>query len=181
MFNYHINNSVTPEMIYQAVNIDAVVYQKEFHSSYDKCLKWWKKNPNIYVMVQDDNTKKIVGYINVMPLTDLYYNKIKNGEIIDTNIPIEEIQTYKPNGKYNVYFSSIAILPEYQNTNAFKTLLKGLCNNINQLKQQKISFSNVIADTVSEIGEKFCKKMNFKFVTNTNHNSKIYEKCITQF
>lgn len=174
-FNCYIGKKVTAQMIYQAVCIDHYVYPEEFRGIYETCLNWWKKNPFIYIMIEDCKTKKIVGYINAMPLSDKYYNKIRNGETIDIDIPVDEIETYDFPDTYKLYFASIAINPDYHNTNAFKTLFDGIVIYLLQLYEREIYFSSIVADAVSAIGEKLCKYIGLKYVSDSNHKSKIYE------
>lgn len=174
-FNCYIGRNVTPEMIYQAVGIDGCVYSNEYQGVYETCINWWKKNPAIYVMIEDSQTKRIVGYINAMPLSNAYYQRIRSGETIDTDIPSEEIETYDFPDTYQLYFSSIAIHPDYHNTNAFKALFDGFIIHILGLYEREIYFSSIVADAVSAIGEKLCKYIGLSHITNSNHGSKIYE------
>lgn len=174
-FNCYVGQCVTPEMIYQAVGIDGCVYTDEFQGVYDTCINWWKRNPAVYVMIEDTETKRIVGYINAMPLTEEYYNFIRCGDTIDTDIPCDMIETYDFPDTYKLYFSSIAIHPDYHNTSAFKALLDGFMIHILQLYEREIYFSSIVADAVSDVGEKLCKYMGLKFLKESNHNSKIYE------
>lgn len=174
-FNCYIGRTVTPDMIYQAVGIDGSVYSSEFQGVYETCLRWWQRNPSIYVMIEDGFTQRIVGYINAMPLSDNYYNLIKSGKTIDIDIPCEEIETFDFPDTYRLYFSSIAIHPDYHNTSAFKALLDGFMIHVLQLFDREIYFSSILADAVSDVGEKLCKYMGLEFLKETNHGSKIYE------
>lgn len=177
-FKCYIGTKVTPEMIYQAVGIDSRVYSSEYQGVYDTCINWWKKNPAIYVMIEDCQTKRIVGYINAMPLSNAYYHRIRSGETIDTDIPSEEIETYDFPDTYKLYFSSIAIHPDYHNTSAFKALFDGFMIHILQLYEREIYFSSIVADAVSEVGEKLCKYIGLNHILNSNHGSKIYEGAL---
>lgn len=174
-FNCYVGQNVTPGMIYQAVGIDSHVYADEFQGVYETCINWWKKNPAIYIMLEDVETKRIVGYINAMPLTDEYYQFIRSGATIDTDIPCEMIETYDFPDTYKLYFSSIAIDPEYHNTSAFKALFDGFMIHIMQLYEREIYFSSIVADAVSPIGEKLCKYIGLQYLEASNHGSKIYE------
>ena len=181
MFRCYSGTEITLEMIRQAVSIDKQVYSSDFQGIYEACIKWWEKNPYIYVMVEDCDAKKIVGYINAIPLSDTYYNNIRNGDIVDTKLPLEEIKVYHNNERYKLYFSSIAIHPDYQNTTVFKTLLNGFKQHVSHLQSKGIFFSNVIADVVSDMGGKLCKHFGLKYVQDSKHNSKIYEGKLNDY
>ena len=162
-------------MIYQAVCIDSQVFSDEFKGVYETCIGWWKKNPSIYVMIEDSITHRFVGYINAMPLSDKYYNIIRSGLTIDNEIPPEEIETYDFPDTYKLYFSSIAIHPDYRNTGAFKSLFDGFIIHLLHLYDREIYFSSIVADAVTDTGEKLCKYIGLKPVLDSNHGSKIYE------
>lgn len=174
-FICYIGRKVTPDMIYQAVGIDNSVYSSGFQGVYETCLNWWKKNPDIYVMIEDCSTKRVVGYINAMPLSNEYYLKIRSGETIDIDLPCEEIENYDFPDTYKMYFASIAIHPDYHNTSAFKVLLDGFMFHMLQLYNREIYFSSILADAVSAIGQKMCRYMGLTHILDTNHGSKIYE------
>lgn len=177
-FNCYIGRKVTPDMIYQAVGIDHCVYSNEFQGVYETCINWSNKNPDIYVMIEDCITKKIVGYINAMPLSNEYYHRIRSGETIDIDIPCEEIETYDFPDTYKLYFSSIAILPEYHNTSAFKALLDGFLIHVLRLYEREIYFSSILADAVTPTGEKLCNYMGLRHIVDSYHDSKIFEGAL---
>ena len=93
-YKVHCGKEITPQMIFEAVEIDKLVYNDSYIGNYDNCVKWWKKNKYIYVMLEDIKTKKIIGYINAMPINNTLYEIIKKGEIIDVTINDENIETY---------------------------------------------------------------------------------------
>lgn len=174
-FNCYVGQCVTPQMIYQAVGIDCCVYKDEFQGVYETCINWWKRNPAVYIMIEDSVKKEIVGYINAMPLTEEYYEIIRSGKTIDTDIPCDMIETYDFPDTYKLYFSSIAIHPDYHNTSAFKALFDGFIIHVLQLYEREIYFSSIVADAVSDAGEKLCKYMGLQYLKKSNHKSKIYE------
>lgn len=174
-FVCHLGRKITQDMIYQAVCIDQSVFSTEFQGIYDTCIEWWKKNRYIYVMIEDPLQKRIAGYINAMPLTNEYYHRIRSGETIDVNIPISEIETYDFPDTYKLYFSSIAIHPDYQNSSAFKILFDAFIYQIMHLFEREIYFSSIVADAVTPAGEKLCKYIGLTHTIDSNHDSKIYE------
>ena len=124
---------VTKEMINQAVEIDNLNYPPELRGVRETCYSWHDKNPDIYTMILDSNTKKIIGYINGMPLDKEYYNKIIEGDMMDVTILPDFIKTYDLPDFYYLYFASIGIHPSYQNSNAFKVLYDAFVEKLLQL------------------------------------------------
>lgn len=174
-YKVHCGKEITPQMIFEAVEIDKLVYNDSYIGNYDNCVKWWKKNKYIYVMLEDIKTKKIIGYINAMPINNTLYEIIKKGEIIDVTINDENIETYDLPDTYNLYISSVALHPKYHNSGAFKLLYDALILLIIELFKREIYFSKVIADAVSPIGEKLCKYIGMVKCEDSKHQSKIFE------
>lgn len=174
-FVCHIGRKVSATMIYQAIKIDEAVYGIEFQGIYEMCIKWWKRNPDIYVMIEDADTHTIVGYINAMPLEDEFYERIRSGEVIDTTIPTDAICTYDFPDIYKLYFSSIAIHPDYHNTSAFKCLYDAFLLHMLKLYDREIYFSMIEADAVSTVGKKMCKWIGLSKLYGSKHGSDIYE------
>lgn len=168
-------NVVTPKMISEAVEIDKLVYKDYYVGNYDNCIRWWKRNKYIYVMLEDIRLNKIIGYINAMPINDNLYNIIMKGEIIDVSINEENIETYDLPDSYNLYISSVALHPDYHNSGAFKFLYDALMLLMIELFKREIYFKKVIADAVSPIGEKLCKYIGMSKCKDSKHDSKIFE------
>ena len=86
--------AVTTENIDEARKLDMMVYDEEYFVTLRQCLEWNKKNNRIYTMIQDNDSGRIVAYVNISPVTDEYYDKIKSGKFIDTYLPPEAIVDY---------------------------------------------------------------------------------------
>lgn len=175
LYKIYYGNVITPKMISEAVEIDKLVYEDFYVGNLDICIKWWKKNKYIYVMLEDVRINKIIGYINAMPINENLYNVIKKGETIDVTIDEENIETYDLPDFYNLYISSIALHPAYHNSGAFKFLYDALMLLMIELFEREIYFTKVIADAVSPIGEKLCKYIGMSKCKESKHNSKIFE------
>ena len=167
--------SVTKEDIIQALNLDKIVYPDEYIVSIEQCLAWNDMNNHIYTMIKDGSTNNIIAYVNISPVTEEYYEKIRSGEFIDTLLPAEAIVSYDFPSTYCIYFSSIVIHPDYQNTAVFKILFDAIVNKIIKLGEQEIIFEKMVADAVSDKGTKFCKMFGMKKVRSSRHDSSIYE------
>ena len=166
---------VSVDDIREAIIIDKIVYSDEYIVTLDLCLEWGKRNPQIYTMIRDNNTGKIVAYVNLSPVTDECYKKIKSGEFLDIYLPGEAIVPYDKPGLYNLYFSSIVILPEYQTTNMFFMLFNAVINKFIALADNGFYFKHIIADAVTGKGQKICKVFGMERIKNSKHKSDIFE------
>lgn len=167
---------VTADDIAQAAHLDTLVYDELFCAPVDICLKWNSVNNRIYTMAKDEETGKIVAYVNLSPITDYYYEQIKSGTFLDIYLPAEAIVSYDmPSCMYNLYFSSIVIHPDYQNTGIFLPLYNAIVNKFIALGKSGIFIHRMVADAVSERGRQFCRLFGMNNVKNSEHNSTIYE------
>jgi hypothetical protein len=73
-----------------------------------------------------------------MPVDDRVFQQIKSGQMNDLEIPPTAIKTFDLPDMHKLYFASIALLPAYESTNAFRILydaffdklLQPLCANV---------------------------------------------------
>lgn len=168
-------SEVTKDNIRQALELDRLVYDEEYYVSLEQCLEWYNVNNQIYVMVYDEETQKIIAYINLSPVTEEYYNKIRSGQFIDTLLPAEAIVPYDFPDLYYLYFSSIVIHPDYQNTGVLKVIFDAIVKKMMSLGRDDIYFKKMVADAVTDRGEKFSKLFGMKKVKDSEHSSTIYE------
>ncbi len=161
--------------IEQAIMLDEITYGNEYWVTLDRCLGWFERNNQIYTMLKENKTGRIIAYINVSPVTDEYYEKIKQGDFIDAFLPSEAIIEYDMPSLYNIYFSSIVIHPDFQNTGAFKPLFDALVEKFINLGTNDILIKRMIADAVTEKGAKFCMLFGMEKINLSKHNSVIYE------
>ena len=161
--------------IVEATELDAISYPECYRGDPDTCRAWAAANPDIYVMLRDTKTGKIVAYINVMPVTDECYDRMKDGSFIDVDISPNSILPYDMPCPYSVYFSSVVIHPEYRNTGVFKFLFDAILNRFLELGEGEVFIRRMLADAVSPEGEKFCKLFGMSRIGSTAHGSTLYE------
>ena len=161
--------------IREAVELDLLVYDDVYHVDSTQCERWFEVNPDIYVMAKDVVANKVIAYVNISPVTDECYEKIKNGDFIDTGITEDMILSYDMPFPYSVYFSSIVIHPDYQNTDVFLKLLNAIIKKFTYLGENEVFIKRMIADAVTKNGEKFCKLFGMEKIKNSNHESALYE------
>ena len=167
--------NVTVDDIAEAVSLDKLVYDEEYYVTIRQCLDWYSKNDRIYTMIKESDTNRTIAYVNASPVTSEYYNKIRGGEFIDTYLPPDAIVGYDFPDLYNLYFSSIVVHPDYQNTAVFLALFNAITQKFLELGRQGILIKSIVADAVSKKGEKFCRLFGMEKVKNSTHDSEIFE------
>ena len=114
-FQVIVGQEVSTKDIEDAVGLDELSYDECYRGNLVDCVEWAKANPDIYVMLRDLQTGHIVAYINVMPVSDECYEKIRCGNFIDVEITPDMILSYDMPQAYCIYFSSVVIHPKYRN------------------------------------------------------------------
>lgn len=170
MSKFKIETRVNDALIKEMIEIDKSVFKGNNIGAFDRCKEWVKSNPDIYTMLMQDDF--LVGYINFMPITDKAYHAIKQGKLNDWQLESKHIVQFKSNKPLKCLLTSIVIREDFQNTDAIIELWNGL---LNKLKSANLNISCVIADCISEHGEKLVKQnLNAKYITNSK-GGKIYE------
>lgn len=174
-FQIIYGRQITPFDIEQAYRLDTMVYSSNLQVEPSECMKWYNVNPDIYVMIRDIKKNIIIGYINVAPVTDECYEMFKSGFFKDTGLTSDMILSYDMPFSYSVYFASIVIHPDYQNSEVFMRLYSAIVDKFLWLGQHEVYIKRMIADAVSESGVKFCKLFGMTKIKESDHKSSLYE------
>ena len=174
-FRVKQNSEVTFEDIKEAVNLDNVVFEGMEHVDPEECWKWFKFNPDIYLFVEETASHKIVAYTNTSPITEECYERIKSGTFLTTNITGDMILSFDMPYPYSLYFFSIAISPEFQNSELLFMLINALIEKFLSFAERDVFIKRMIADAVTPNGRKFCELFGMRPITTSTHDSKLYE------
>jgi hypothetical protein len=153
--------------------IEKNYWNEELISKPEITFEWSKHNPDTIVAVRDTKTNLLAGHLSIIPIDDKIYNKIKSGNYVDTEIPIEHIKKYDSPGEYKLYCCATAIAPEYKGGPTFKMMIKEYIRKFNSFEKNGIYLTDVISDNLTSIGEKFSKISGMNLINTSNHNSKI--------
>jgi hypothetical protein len=167
------------ELISEVVRLDRLVYPEKYQTIPENAMEWYLKNRDIFVFLFEGKT--LIGYICILPISDNLYDEIRSGSVIqDVLIPKEEVLEYKKGTTYNLYIFSVVLDPAYHGSDAVRYLIKGMADNLNGLEMKGISFNRVLADAVSEKGEKLVSSLGLRKIHSSNHNSGIYEATFNE-
>ena len=167
---------VTESDLREALALDHLVYHIDdnVHFTIDKCIAWHSINPDIYFMLKDTVKNSVIGYVNLVPITQDCYEKILTGEIWDNEIVEDFVLPYDFPGIYYLNFTSIVVHPAYRNSSAVLQFVNSIVNKLIELSNREIYFQAMIADAVTPEGEKLCKLFGMQLATESKHDSKIY-------
>lgn len=155
--------------------IDYLVLREDLIASVETAIEWYDYNNYTYIAIRDCDTRKIVGYFTLLPITEDTYNLILSGDFMDKEFTTDSIVQYEAPGIYILYVASVAIHPKYQNSNAFIELYNAVIDVVIGLAQQReIYFSQILAEASTKQGEKLCKIMGMKKHNSTTTNTDVY-------
>ena len=159
--------------IEEAVGLDKLVYDKQYSGTVERCLEWAKVNPDIYIMIKEND--HVVAYANIMPVTGECYMQLRSGSFLDMDITPDMILPYQKNQIHNIYISSVVVHPDHRNIHVIRTLLRKIKNKFKQLENDNIYVTRILVDAISPAGIKLCWLFKMRIVGITQHHSVIYE------
>jgi len=167
---------ITEKDIREALLLDHKVFDldESVHFTPEKCLAWLNINPDIYFMLKNTTQDTVVGYANVAPVTKECYEKILTGETWDIEISEDDVLSYDFPGIYYLNFTSIVIHPSYRNSGALVQFIDAIIDKILELSSHEIYFKEMVADALTQEGEKFCRLFGMQLTNESKHQSKIY-------
>jgi hypothetical protein len=174
---YRIKNKISIDDLKEMICLDQKVYSYEDAGVFDKCKMWYEKNSDIYTVIKHNN--KIIGYINFMPLRQDFYESYKHGEVSDVDISEKNICKYEAKKEYNCLLTSIVIDSDYRGGEVVKILWQVFLSKLKKMEEKQIKIKKVLADCVSQDGEKFVKRLGLEFIVE-GKNGKIYEGELKQ-
>ena len=140
----------------------------------DTVWNWYQHNNYIMHGIRDMETKKIVAFINAIPISKKLFEKICRGKYIDVDLSVEEIREYDIPDFYYLYLCSFCVSKSYQNSTAFTILYNSFIDFLLNLTKKEIFIKETVADAVTERGVKLCEHIGMKKIAKSNHNSGIY-------
>lgn len=167
---------ITGRDIYAAAYLDRETYEEEYFLTVETCTGYIEKNPFIYTMAVDDESGRIIAYLNFSPVTETMYETIRSGEVLDTVITPADIVPYVPDSEIYAYMSSIVVAEVYRGQGIALALFRHFFRFLSEYtNENRIIIRRIVADTVTESGYRIAEKMGFDFVRDSNHDSKIMD------
>ena len=165
---------ISRDYIEQALKLDRIVYDDIYQLDIETCMGFHRKNPDIYIMAVEQDTQKVVGYINFSPVNRKLYAALASGKVIDTVVTGEQIPRYRRNRYYRGCFSSIVVHPEYRCQGIGTKMLMCWSDLVCRLAREKnIYFRSIAADAVTGAGESILQEMGFSLLRESGHGSGI--------
>lgn len=165
------------DYVKMTVDLDKLIYTKDYQISYDKALSWYHKNHDIYIIIYDNELNQIVAYMNACPFKDKTFENIKSGITKEINITENDILDYDIPGLYNLYIFAMAVRPGHEDRSKMITMLQdNFIKKLYNLAKDGFYISNIAAEAVNDTEERlFSRYFRMKEILKTEYNSSIYE------
>ena len=168
-------NELTYNDFLDMYEIDRKVMREDLIANVATTFAWYKHNNYTHIAVKEISSQKTIGYFAILPVTDETYNQIISGDFKDKDFTSENIEQYIFSNFYRIYVAGVGIDPDYQNTGAFIKLYNALIDMFLLFaKDREIYVSEVLAEASTKQGEKFCKMIGMKRISNTQNDTDIY-------
>lgn len=172
-FTCYSGKDVTLRMLWGAYRLDCQAYPNQFRGAL-ACLSWRLKNPDIYSVVVDNATGRVVAYILVMAVTEQAYEKIITGQFIDVKMKAADVVVPDRKGDYCLYISSIVVDKEYRKGIPGLMLFRHFREKFDYYENKGIRFSRIVADILSSDAEMIAIHFGMAYLKDSSHKSKIY-------
>lgn len=156
-------------------DIDKQVLRSDLIAKPEVTYRWYQYNNYTHIAVRSSQTKKIVGYFALLPITDDLFNEIKSGNFKDNDLSLGNIRQYDIPDFYKLYIACVCIHPKFQNTSAFSKLYNALVKMMYSLaSDREIYITDMITEASTFQGVKLCKIVGLSKLIDTNLDTEIY-------
>lgn len=164
------------DRLVELVHLDKLVYSDRVAVPLDVFRRWYKKNRQAFICIEDISIRSIVGYVCVLPLTEQSFKKTLEADFEEQDLQADEILDYSVPDFYRAYLCSIVVDPSYQNISmVYKKLIDSYIHQLLNLAKSDIFIFELSAMTVSEEGARICKSLHMNEAgTNPYHKASIY-------
>jgi hypothetical protein len=170
---------MTDEDIDETYNIEALVLPTHLIASPTMTKTWYNYNPLTLLGVRDISTRKLIGFINTLPISDDLYNKIVQGNFDDTIIDTCDIRQYDMPGPYKLYISSLCVHPKYNSTTAFMLIYSSFIDLLLTLAtEREVFITDIVADGATVKGATLCETIGMKKCADSIHNTNVYSAAL---
>lgn len=144
------------ETLLSMIEIDYKVYREDCLDTLDNAKAKLEKFPQTYAVLRLNG--EVIGYSAMYPISGkTLAEAIRIGDMSDSEISCDSVDL----SSRFLYISSITLLPEYQDGVATEYLREGLVNQIRRISLVLPQCEKIVANVVSDQGEKFFRRLGF--------------------
>jgi hypothetical protein len=171
-------SAVTEDHLIGATEIDKFVYPEQFRGIPEVLFKWHNINRDIFTIVEDTMTKKTVGCLTVLPISERLFQRIQEGAVVDVELPLPDIRKFDVPDFYKLYIASVIVDPAYEGSDVFRLLYESYLAKLLELAQREMYATELLADVISDDGIRLAEFLGMRKLRPTQHGSSIYKTTL---
>lgn len=172
MISIHDGENMTDKQLLQAVALDRIVYPQSYWLNDETALGYLHACPAVYTYAADAGN--LIGYINMSCIDEGSYHTLRGGRQNDLFITAANLRVPSEGKKNYLYFSSVAVVPAYRGRGIARKLFSRFGDKLALLRSRGIYFADVLADAISEHGEKLCLSLGMKYEKISESGGKLF-------
>jgi hypothetical protein len=184
MGNYSVKKELTLDDYLEMQCLEADYYSEDHITPAEEAARWRCHNPWTGVVLTCDN--EIIGFVDVLPVSEAIFNRIEEGTLNDREMTTEhflsEQMLFEQNGApMHLFFSCAVIRQDFRGSDALGYLLKAYLEQLHTLLDRGVVFQRVAGDCVTEEGERFSRKIGLTYLCDSDHGTRIYSGSFDRF
>jgi hypothetical protein len=184
MGNYAVKKELTLDDYLEMQRLEADYYSNDHITPAEEAARWHRHNPWTGVVLTCNND--IVGFIDILPVSEPVFNQIEEGRINDREMTTEHFLSeqvlFQQNGSpVYLFFSCAVIRQDFRGSDALGHLLKAYLEQLHMLLDRGVVFLRVAGDCVTEEGERFSRKIGLTYQCDSDHGTRIYSGSFGRF
>lgn len=159
-------------------SLEKEFYNADYITPAHEAFCWYKEHKDSVIAATDSN--EITGFINMFPVSDSVFSKLKSGTFNDRDLKSSDIVDINSSQNYpfHMFLSCIVIKKEYQKSGLSRLLL---FEAIKRYAHKESLFDFILADTVTDDGKRFAQKYGFVPIFTTDHASTVHIQSYKDF
>lgn len=163
------------QLLKELIRLDRKVLGKELTSEpREGTVSQWApvfmRHPDGWAILSIE--KRIVGYFSFFALDDAFYEKAERGELLDSEITINNTIPFDVPGLYKAYFVLLAVLPEFPG--AGRQLLEPFFDQLKSLAEKGVLFEQFLANAFTPDGKRICEGFGMEKICNHADFGEVY-------
>lgn len=130
---------------------------------------WLKKNPDVFYVLRDQ-TRKLVGYSCVLPMSEARIDQFCRGLVTINEITDDDVEVYAPGQCYQVYIVALVISPDCTATEKHTygaRLVSGLFAAFYELASRGVEIETITARSYKPDGLRLLRRLGFPQLRST--------------
>lgn len=162
------------DIITDIMEVDRVAYKGKCRFEYESLRARYLKNRDTYILAYDGLTGQLIGYFNFIPISEmLYYDMCCSDKMRGDDITPNEMTEY--GFATNLHLMSVAVLPEYQNTDVIEELKNEFRAFLEEKELTMYYFLSITAYGATPSGTKFLRNLGFVEERKVRGQKSLYE------